>query len=80
MAEHELEPLRKRKLRWPAPGDRLFTALGTPDDSFLAHSPFGNHGIMTAGYRGAADALVEKTREGSYEKDSLIFPIIFLYR
>ncbi|MBO1023059.1 hypothetical protein IPV08_24200 [Methylobacterium sp. SD274] len=80
MAEQEIEPLGKRRLCWPAPGDRLFTASGTPDDSFLGHSPFGNHGIMTAGYRGAADALVEKTREGSYEKDSLVFPIIFLYR
>lgn len=80
MADQEMEPLGKRKLRWPAPGDRLFTASGTPDDSFLGHSPFGKHDIMTAGYRAAADALVEKTREGSYEKDSLVFPIIFLYR
>lgn len=68
------------KFRWPAPGDRLFTATGTPEDSFLAQSRLGNLSIMRSGYKDAADLLVEKTRDGSYEKDSLVFPIIFLYR
>ncbi|WP_246088671.1 hypothetical protein [Phreatobacter stygius] len=36
--------------------------------------------MMMTGYKSAADLMVEKSRESNYDRDCLVFPILFNYR
>ena len=75
----ELAPLGSGPIRWPTPGDTLFTSSG-PNDAVLKPAFGSNMHMMTAGYRRAADALVDQAAGWQYDRDSLVWPIVFLYR
>ncbi|AWI92061.1 hypothetical protein C0214_27780 (plasmid) [Methylobacterium sp. DM1] len=75
----ELGPLGSTPIRWPTPGDKLFTS-GGPDDAILRPTFGTSMHMMEEGYLRAADALVEKATTWSYERDTLVWPIVFLYR
>lgn len=70
-----------REFRWPKRGDRAFTA--SDDWQRNAQISKGVHGrlvIMMTGYKKAADQLVEATHRSGYDRDTLVYPIMFMYR
>ncbi|WP_156629561.1 hypothetical protein [Methylobacterium sp. Leaf85] len=73
----ELGPLGSGPIRWPGPGDKLFTS-GGPDDALL--TPHHGLNLMATGYLSAAGLLVEKSIGHDFGRDTLVWPIVFLYR
>ncbi len=65
---------------WPQKGDRLFGA-----DSDWWHNACPNYAwnpwhAYSTGYRCAADILVAFIDSSGREQDTLVYPIVFLYR
>ncbi|MBN9585727.1 MAG: hypothetical protein J0G34_10060 [Afipia sp.] len=70
-----------REVRWPKQGDRAFTESDEWQQN--ARVTKGVHSrlvIMMTGYKKAADLLVEKSQRSGYDRDTLVYPIIFMYR
>lgn len=77
---NSIDDLLNRKIRFPCVDDKLF--VETEDWWMNArldwyHNPSE---LYTAGYKEAADALVDVVASRKGSADSLIFPIVFLYR
>jgi len=73
--------LLKTDIRWPRKGDLPFReADDGRDNAYLDRHGHGRLVIMMTGYKMAADLMVEKARVSNYERDCLVFPIIFNYR
>jgi len=67
--------------RWPSRGDRLFVDAGHRMDQAEIHSEADARSyFMTDGYKRAADLLVEKAIENRFERNRLVYPILFCYR
>jgi hypothetical protein len=68
------------EIPWPQLGDSLFL-LG---DDWWMNARLDIYGVhwdtYARGYKCAADALVEHAAKHKHELDSLVYPIIFLYR
>lgn len=70
-----------REFRWPKQGDRAFTKSDVWQRN--AQVTKGVHSrliIMMTGYKSGADLLVEKSQRSGYDRDTLVYPIIFMYR
>ncbi len=69
---------------WPEKGSKLFTS-DAPDWQFsacvnwLTQSPSNWH-LYATGYRYGARALLDQLLETTFHRDTLVYPIIFLYR
>ena len=67
--------------RWPMPGDDPFEI---PDGSLkharMANDDLTRFALMSEGYRRSADVLVHRILSNWREGDTLIYPILFLYR
>jgi len=75
------EDILHRDMRWPRKGDMPFKRS---DDQYR-NASIDHHGhdrlvMMMKGYKRAADLMVEKSTETNYDRDCLVFPIIFNYR
>jgi hypothetical protein len=67
---------------WPAPNDNLFEIASgnwraTADVQALWGSPAT---LYATGYRQAAELLVKHVLATGFDQDSLVYPILFLYR
>src|SRR5439155_3109977 len=67
--------------RWPQKGDKPFLRS---DDwqrnaRLEAHAP-SRLVMMMTGYKQAADIMVERTQQSTYERGCLVYPVIFNYR
>lgn len=77
-----LESLLGGPLPWPKAEDRLVTR-GDPDwhNSVMLHPRWSEPwSVYTDGYREAADIIVARINEGHRQQDSLVYPVMFLYR
>jgi hypothetical protein len=77
----KFEELIGRDFRWPTPGDDPFELdSGDGNHATIAQGDFTRFVLMMEGYRRSADALVELALADWREGNSLIYPILFLYR
>ena len=69
-----------QEFRWPQPGDDPFAVPRGIADATIVEDNFSRFVLMMEGYKRAAESLVDRCLEDWRETDSLIFPIMFLYR
>ncbi len=65
---------------WPQKGDKLFVE---GDDWYYVaclNDKRDNLGLYIVGYKEAGDILVKNIIESRSHHDSLVFPIVFMYR
>lgn len=68
-------------LRWPTKGDVPFVAVDDPyDNANITNDGFARLVLMTEGYKKAADVMVAEASKDRFDRDILVFPIIFNYR
>src|ERR1700692_2298612 len=70
-----------REFRWPKRGDKAFSVSENWQQN--ARVVTGVHSrlvIMMTGYKAAADLLVEKSQRSGFDRDTLVYPIMFTYR
>jgi hypothetical protein len=70
-----------REFRWPKKGDQPFSVSGNWQQN--ARVVTGVHSrlvIMMGGYKAAADLLVERSQRSGFDRDTLVYPIVFTYR
>src|ERR1700730_392770 len=70
-----------REFRWPKRGDQAFSVSN--DWQRNAQIVTGVHTrlvLMMSGYKNAADLLVERSQRSGYDRDILVYPIVFTYR
>jgi hypothetical protein len=81
MTPASFEDILQQEFRWPNVGDQLFKPSNVwMGDAMLAGHASTRLALMTAGYKHAGDALVERALELRAERDFLVYPIIFCYR
>ena len=75
------EDLLETDFRWPTAGDNPFVRSENWFDNAIMPKE-KNHRManMTRGYKQAADLMVSSTTENRFERDAIVFPIIFNYR
>jgi hypothetical protein len=82
MSDSEMfENALQREFRWPKKGDHPFSE--SPDQQ--RNASIARHGherlvLMMTGYKAAADLMVERAARSGYDRDTLVFPIVFNYR
>jgi len=76
----DFSQLLNPKLRWPTAGDRLFVSGDRATDADLSATPHNRRWLITEGYKRAADYMVERAEDGTVERDTLVYPIVFCYR
>jgi predicted nucleotidyltransferase len=64
---------------WPEDGDQLFLSNDPMEDAWI-HPSSINFVVYADSYKRAADHLVKEAIRKHKEQDSLIYPILFLYR
>lgn len=75
------EELLESDFRWPQKGDIPFASSATRDqNAFIETEPLSKLVAMMHGYKTGADVMVEHTISNSFERDFLVYPIIFNYR
>lgn len=77
----DFEAILSRPFRWPKAGDKLF--ITSPRWDGNAHiEQYGRSRLvlMMSGYKHGADLMVERSAEHRYDRDTLVFPILFNYR
>lgn len=68
-------------LRWPRKGDSPFTRSARPfDNAKVALHAHERLVMMITGYKLAADLMVERTKVEAYDRDALVYPVLFNYR
>ena len=80
MSESEFDELLEEEFYWPKVGDELFPQGSSPLSAYIPKNPDVRGYHLTAGYRIAADILVDQTEEEVWLRDKLVFPILFCYR
>lgn len=71
----------KADFRWPRKGDRPFTQADNPyENAAIEGRAQSRLMLMFAGYKLAADLMVQQSNQGSYERAALVYPIVFNYR
>jgi hypothetical protein len=79
--ESNFENLLASEFRWPRQGDRAFvTAERGLDNAFVARHQQDRLVMMITGYKRAADLMVERATVDRYDRDALVYPILFNYR
>lgn len=74
------EALLNLDFHWPTLGDSLFKTAPPGKGSELSDDGFQRLVLMATGYREAGDILVRQAEENYFHRDTLIYPIVFLYR
>ncbi len=69
----ELPPL-------PSADDRLFTSQEDGQNNACLNWCHDGWGLYVSGYKNAADLLAQRVEEYNSGQDSLVYPILFLYR
>ncbi len=69
-----------QEIRWPLPGDDPFAPSYGLASVTIPENEIPRFFMMVSGYNEAANHLVDKALEDRHERESLIFPILFLYR
>lgn len=64
----------------PSPDDRLFTTQEDWWNNACLNWCHDGWGLYASGYKNAADFLVQRTEETNVGQDSLVYPVLFLYR
>jgi hypothetical protein len=81
MPEIDFEAILTHDFRWPTKGDRAFKASPRwEDDAHLDQHGHGRMVMMMGGYKKGADLMVARATEHRFDRDMLVFPIIFNYR
>lgn len=75
------ESILHQEMGWPRKGDKPFR---TADDPYR-NASVDRHGqnqlvMMMNSYKQAGDLMVERSKRSNYDRDCLVFPIIFNYR
>ncbi|MGJ5175522.1 hypothetical protein ACQR16_03535 [Bradyrhizobium oligotrophicum] len=79
--ENAFESILNREFRWPKAGDRPFTqSQNWQDNAYIDPHGHGRLVMMMAGYKRAADLMVERAIADDVDQSSLVYPIIFNYR
>ena len=77
----DFEAILSRPFRWPKAGDKLFTTSPRWDGNALLEPHARSRLVlMMSGYKRGADLMVERSAEHRYDRDTLVFPILFNYR
>lgn len=66
--------------RWPSAGDVLFAQSPSGRHTPIQQKPADRLRYMIDGYEHAASHLISKALRDSREDESLVYPIVFLYR
>jgi hypothetical protein len=81
MAEPSFLELLLRDFPWPTKGDRLFSPPMEPmDGALIERDPQSKLVLMVAGYKLAADLIIQHTSSCQSDRDLLIYPVLFCYR
>jgi hypothetical protein len=80
MDEPTFTDLLSQDFRWPKIGDKLFARSQPAYEAFLARHAGERLYHLTAGYKLAADLLVEQTEAEAWRRRKLVYPIVFCYR
>jgi hypothetical protein len=75
-----IDELLSKKIRVPNMNDQLFVDVDNWPMTARLDLYLNQSELYVAGYKEAADALIETVSVGKGTADSLVFPIIFLYR
>ena len=67
------------ELRWPQRGDRLFRKGGSGSLAACTMASLRSEGFVAMGFKNAVDGIVQHVSRSGRD-DSLILPILFLYR
>lgn len=68
----------RNNLQWPEGGEELFRQDVDGTEAYLHH--MNSLGLQATCYKEAADALVDVSASDRFKRDTLIYPIVFLYR
>lgn len=75
------ESFLHREFRWPRSGDRAFvTSMDRRSNALIALSMRDRTVMMITGYKRAADLMVTQAATDRFDRDALVYPIIFTYR
>jgi hypothetical protein len=75
------EDILNRDNRWPKDGDRLLRQPARWEDGVrFADFSYSREVFIWDGYMKAGAALVQRAMENSFERDKLVYPILFTYR
>lgn len=80
MSTSSFTDLLEEDFRWPAIGDKLFSAEQPAYGAILGHHPEERLHHLTGGYKLAADLLVEQAEAQAWRRRKLVYPIVFCYR
>lgn len=81
MSSDTFESILNREFRWPRKGDQPFTqSAHWQDNAHINQDGYSRLVMMMAGYKKAADLMVERATQARGDRDALVFPIIFNYR
>lgn len=77
----KFKSLLDREFRWPRKGDRPFIQSASRQHNALIE-PYTHSRLvmMMTGYKKAADLMVERGEADQFDRDALVYPIIFNYR
>lgn len=68
-------------IRWPQKGDKALQKSPVPDGGArIAADARQRMIVMAEGYRKGADIMVDAARTNAFERDYLVYPILFAYR
>lgn len=69
------------ELRWPRLGDSPFTRSALPKhNAYVAPRTHVRLVMMMTGYKLAADLMVQRAKADSFDRDALVYPVLFNYR
>lgn len=81
MSRADFLSLLNPEFDWPEVSDRLFVAPGRrADEGALTPHAWTRLVLMAAGYKEAADRLVDAVAADALLQGTVVYPIIFLYR
>jgi hypothetical protein len=73
--------LASLEMPWPCPDDRLVRkAIDWRRATTFPDNPPQRHALILSGYFRAAHALVDHCSTNTYERQTMIYPILFCYR
>lgn len=80
MSELSFDKLLETDFAWPKIGDTLFSSNGSAHEAYIARSTDERQYHLQKGYKLAADLLVAQSEDEPWQRQKLIYPIVFCYR
>jgi len=72
--------IEEKDFPWPRKGDHLFVEREDWYSNAVLNSRRDNLSLYAVGYKRAGEMLVEAVVQSRKDYDSLVFPIVFVYR